>query len=186
MKKMLGFFDKFTSIEFVQSEELKAIISDYFECLGLEEAPEKGERRTSDDFIFVTEEIFRDSVTDSDPSALNGVKLLRIALLEYWLSQSIYNFDIALQLTKLYQELNMNDKFAEKLRYLELKGIQMESLGYVAIRQFLVNNDYDYLTYWFSKFQVFLKRNAKDLRNLKCKAMLGDKMAAEKGKIKYK
>ena len=179
---MLGYYDNFTSLEFAQSDDLKAIFSDYFEWLGIEESPEKGERRTSDDFIFVVEEIFRESVTDPEPFALNGIKLFRIALLEFCLSQSIYNFDIALQLTKLYQELNMNNWFSNKLKYLELKGIQMESLGFIAFRQFLVNNDYGFLSFWFSKYQVFLKRNKKDLRNLKCKAMLGDKMAAEKGK----
>ena len=50
------------ALEFIQSDDLQSIISDYFELLGLEEAPEKGERRTSDDFIFVAEEIFRESI----------------------------------------------------------------------------------------------------------------------------
>lgn len=179
---MLGHFDGLTSLQFIHSDEFKAILSDYFEWLKLEETPEKGERRTSDDFVFVAEEVFRESVSDCEPAVLSGVKIFRIALLEFWLAQSIYNFDIALQLVKLYQELNMNSLFEEKLRYLELKGIQLEALGYVAIKQLMMNNDYGALAFWYSKYFTFLKRNAKDIMNLKARSMLGTASALETGK----
>lgn len=168
----MGYFDNQTScLGFIQSKILSDLLNEYFECLKLEDQPEKGERRISDDFIIVIEEIFRDCTTDDPEFVPNGVKLFRIGLLEYWLSQSIYNFDVSLQLNRLYQDLNMNKLFLDKLKYLELKGIQMEALGYIAIKQFMLNNDSDGLNFWYTKYLTFLQRNGKDTNHLKAKAM---------------
>jgi hypothetical protein len=76
------------------------------------------------------------------------VKLFRINLLEYCHQESEHNFDIALRLTKLYQDLNMNEEFIKELNYLNFKGIQMESMGYVPIRQFTVSSEYNELSNW--------------------------------------
>lgn len=157
--------------DFLNSDEFRSILSDYFDCLKLEDEPEKGERRVSDDFIFVLEEMFRESTTINNLTVPDALKLFRIGLLEFCLSQSIYNFDIALQLTKLYQELNLNSLFFDKLKYFEFKGIQLESLGYIAIRQLILNNDASALNFWYTKYYTFLKRNSKDVQNLKAKAM---------------
>ena len=138
---MLGYFDNQTSISLLQSPEISEILQEYFVLLSIEETPEKGERRFSDDYIFILEEIFRDSISDTVHHSIDGVKLFRITLLEYCLKQSQYNFDIAIQLTKLYTDLNTNELFKEKLKYFEFKGVQMEALGYIAIRHLISHND---------------------------------------------
>jgi hypothetical protein len=143
---------------------------EYLSCLKLETAPEKGERRISDDYIILIEEIFQEWVVDDSTGIPNGVKLFRICLLEYSLTQSEFNFDISLQLNKLYQSLNLNISFVEKLNYLGLKGIQMEALGYIAMRQFMHNNEADAMNFWLNKYFTFLKRNGKDVNHLKSKA----------------
>jgi hypothetical protein len=80
----MGYFDNQTScLRFIQSKILSDLLNEYFECLKLEDQPEKGERRISDDFIIVIEEIFRDCTTDDPEFVPNGVKLFRIGLLEY-------------------------------------------------------------------------------------------------------
>lgn len=106
LKKLLGFFDSKNALEFLKSKELNDLLMEYLSCLKLETAPEKGERRISDDYIILIEEIFQECVVDDSPNIPNGVKLFRICLLEYCLSQSEFNFDISLQLNKLYQSLN--------------------------------------------------------------------------------
>lgn len=170
-KKMLGFFTDLKPLDWIKSPQLNQLLQDYLECLAIEETPEKGERRISDDFIFVIEEIFREGVIGDPQTIPNGVKLFRIGLLEFCLSQSIYNFDIALQLNKLYQELNLNNLFVDKQKYFQFKGIQLEALGYVAIRQYIYNNIFPSLNYWYNKYFTFHKRNSADIQKLKAKAM---------------
>lgn len=170
MKKIMGHFDGKSSLDILQSDEVNAALRDYFELLETEEIPEKGERRASDDYVFVIEEILRDSVTDANDLALDGLKLFRIALLEFWLSKSVYNFDIALQLTKLYIDLNLHNHFSEKLSYLELKGVQLESLGYIPIKHLISHNDESSLSYWYQRYFKYLQNNSRDLKKLKWEA----------------
>lgn len=72
----------------------------------------------------------------------------------------------------------MNTLFAEKLRYFEFKGIQLEALGYIPLRQYILNNNADGLAYFHTKYYIFLKRNSADIQKLKNQAM--DKQNYEK------
>lgn len=83
MKKMLGFYSGLQPIEFLNSVELKNLLGEYLECLKIEEVPEKGERRVSDDYVFVIEEVFREDLTGQNVHVPEGVKLFRIGLLEF-------------------------------------------------------------------------------------------------------
>ena len=166
-KKILGYFDSLTSIEFLKSQELNEMFQDYFEFIKIEETLNKGERRASDDYIFIMEENFRDSVQDANKHILNAIKLFRIGLLDYCLKQSLYNFDIALQLTRLYIEMNAHKQFSDKFAYLELKGVQLESLGYIVFYHLMSHNDEDTLKFWYKKYNKYLQKNSKDLRHLK-------------------
>lgn len=146
-KKMLGYYKYEDGNEFIKSQDCADIIAYYKDCLSIEVAPEKGERRVSDDYIYLIDEILSECVKDT-PNILNNVKLFRINLLEYCHQVSEHNFDIALRLTKLYQDLNMNEEFIKQLNYLNFKGIQMESMGYLPLRQFIVSSEYTELSSW--------------------------------------
>ncbi|CAI2376857.1 unnamed protein product [Moneuplotes crassus] len=170
IKKMLGLYKFDSDHDYLTSPQLQEMLEEYKDCLSIEEAPEKGERRVSDDYIYIIDEIFSDYYTDINHIP-NPVKLFRINILEYCLSQSIYNFDIALRLTKIYQDCNMNSQVVDKLNYFEFKGIQMESCGYIPMRQLILSPNYEDVSYWYSKYGIFHKRNSKDIEGLKSKAM---------------
>lgn len=166
-RKILGYFDTLTSIEFLKSPELNEMLQDYFELIKIEDVPNKGERRASDDYIFIMEEIFRNSVQDPNTLILNATKLFRIGVLDYCLKQSIYNFDIALQLTRIYIDMNAHKQYSDKFAYLEFKGVQLESLGYIVFNHLMSHNDEDTLKFWYKKYNKYLQKNSKDLRHLK-------------------
>lgn len=65
----------------------------------------------------------------------------------------------------------MNSQVIEKLQYFEFKGIQMEALGYIPIRQLILSPNYSDLEYWYLKYGIFQKRNSKDIETLKANAM---------------
>ena len=60
--------------------------------------PEKGERKLADDLVLLINEILEPYFHKK----VDHVVLYRMGILEYALSVSPYNFDIQLQLVKLY------------------------------------------------------------------------------------
>ena len=65
------------------------------------------------------------------------VLLFRIGLLEFSLEQSPYNFDIQLQLMRIYDDLGCSGSFNSSIQYFGLKGVQLESMGYLVMRHCL-------------------------------------------------
>jgi hypothetical protein len=53
-----------------------------------------------------------------------------------------------------------------------LKGIQLETLGFIGLRFCMFTPEKDFFNSWHAKFETFQKRNAVDLKHLKVKAML--------------
>jgi N-acetyltransferase B complex (NatB) non catalytic subunit len=68
---------------------------------------------------------------------LDSSSVYRIGLMEYAMERSPYNFDISLQLLKLYDRLGLSPSFQQALSNLNLKGVQLESLGYLQFRHAL-------------------------------------------------
>jgi len=61
---MLGLIKFDSENDFRTSDELQELLRQHKECLSIEEEPEKGERRISDDYIYIIDEIFTDYVPD--------------------------------------------------------------------------------------------------------------------------
>jgi hypothetical protein len=64
-------------------------------------------------------------------SEIDSIVAYRIGLMEYALEKSPYNFDIQVQLVKLYDQLGLSPSFLAGINILNLKGVQLESMGYV-------------------------------------------------------
>lgn len=57
---MLGYYKYEDGNIFIKSQDFDEIITNYKDCLSIEVVPEKGERRVSDDYIYLIDEIFSD------------------------------------------------------------------------------------------------------------------------------
>jgi hypothetical protein len=57
---MLGHFKYENGVDFIKSDEFAKMIENYNDCILVENVPEKGERRVSDDYIYLIDEIFSD------------------------------------------------------------------------------------------------------------------------------
>ena len=68
--------------------------------------PEKGERKLADDLVILINELL-----DSNSTNVDSLVLYRIGLMEFALEKSPYNFDIQLQLLKLYDSLGISPSF---------------------------------------------------------------------------
>lgn len=94
--------------------------------------------------------------------------LYRMALLEYALELSPYNFDIQLQLVLLYDKLGLSVSFNQAHNNLNLKGVQLESMGFLQLRHTLEWGAYEnVLKPIYQKYQKYTSLNALNLRQLK-------------------
>lgn len=134
----------------------------YFEALSLDGKPEKGERKIADDFVLMINESL-----EQDSQVTSNV-LYRIALMEYAMELSPYNFDIQLQLALLYDKLGLSVSFKQAHDNLNLKGVQLESMGYLHLR-----HSVDYAAFEsilkpvYVKYQKYWSLNALNLRQMK-------------------
>lgn len=62
--------------------------NEYFDAILLDGKPEKGERKLADDYILMINELL------ADDNEITANALYRIALMEYAMELSPYNFDI--------------------------------------------------------------------------------------------
>lgn len=65
------------------------------------------------------------------------LQLFKISLLEIAYEYSNYNFDIQLQLIKTFDTMGLSASFSESYDHLNIKGVQLESLGYISTRNSL-------------------------------------------------
>jgi len=71
-------------------EELVTLLqNDYADAIFLDGKPEKGERKAADDYVLMINEVL-----DEDDSQVTPNVIYRIALMEYAMELSPYNFDI--------------------------------------------------------------------------------------------
>ena len=95
----------------------------------MDSKPEKGERKIADDWIIlINEQSPRDTVQ----------QLLYLASLnETALQLSPDNFDIQMWQVKIYDQLGMSISFLSAYYEINLKSVQLESLGYLQFRHSL-------------------------------------------------
>ena len=72
-----------------RDELVKTLQNNYFDAILLDGKPEKGERKLADDYILMINELL-----DEDSDQVNTNALYRIALMEFAMELSPYNFDI--------------------------------------------------------------------------------------------
>lgn len=109
--------------------ELNQLQQSYLQALELDSKPEKGERKIADDWIIlINEQSPRDTVQ----------QLLYLASLnETALQLSPDNFDIQMWQVKIYDQLGMSISFLSAYYEINLKSVQLESLGYLQFRHSL-------------------------------------------------
>ena len=85
----------------------------YMEFKQLDGKPEKGERKIADDFILLFDEILESLVQQENrgDSSISQLDLFRIAVLEYALTQSPYNFDIQMDLVRIFDSQGLCVQF---------------------------------------------------------------------------
>lgn len=145
------------------SIDIKELQELYFSAVDLDSKPEKGERKLADDFIILINESFGDleSLSESQQVQL-------ISLNEYALRLSPYNFDIQMFQANLFDSLGMSVSFSQALTELNLKGVQLESLGYLHVRHTLKHGTFESI--FRPTYQRFLKydeSNTYDINKLK-------------------
>ena len=112
---------------FELEEQTKLLQTLYFDNLKLDGKPEKGERKIADDFVLLIAELWF-----THPNAEK--ELYCIGLLEYALRISPYNFDIQMALVRIYDRMGLTTSFAGAHKELDLKGVLLDSLGYLQFR----------------------------------------------------
>lgn len=131
--------------------------------LELDGKPEKGERKVADDMIL----LINDILVPFGNKDIDQTVLYRLGMMEYSMEQSPYNFDIQLALLQLYDKRGLSISFNEALQNLGLKGVQLESMGYLLFRHVLDWCEFNQFKSFFQKFSKYFKLNQKDLRSLK-------------------
>lgn len=149
------------------SEIVKLLHSEYQSFIKIDGKPEKGERKMADDYVILINEILEPYFHKK----IDSIVLYRIGLLEYALGISPYNFDIQMQLVKLYDQLGLSFSFKEAYANLGCKGIQLESLGFFYYRHAIDWGEYKLLDSYQYKYNKYFKMSMRDLRNLKLKAL---------------
>ena len=150
--------------------EIKRLLGLYLKYSKLDGKPEKGERKMADDFVLLINEALEDLNDEADrkKGQISEQDLFRIGLLEYALSLSPDNFDIQMSLLKIYDSLGISLLFKQAHESLNMKGVQLESLGYLNLRHSLEWGQYDSIFKPINtKYQKYWMLNENDLKRLK-------------------
>jgi len=112
--------------------------------------------------------------------------LYLVSLNQLALQLSPYNFDIVMWQCKLYDQLHMSVSFVQAHQDLGLKGVQLESLGYLQLRHTLHNASYDsMLKPVLTKYKKYESLNHSDLQKLKLKTFDDDNYEQIENFVEY-
>ena len=92
-------------------------------------------------------------------------------MLEYAYDQSCYNFDIQLSLLKCFDELGLSTSFNESFNSLDVKGVQLESQGFLYARHAIKWNNFSNFQLLHPKYLKYVKHNTRDLSDCKLGAL---------------
>ena len=97
-----------------------------------------------------------------------------------------YNFDVQLGLAKSYDRVGLPTSFSETYTNLDIKGVQLESLGYISNLPCINWCDFSQLQKTVApKLQKYLKNNARDLADIKIKALIDKNYAQLENFLEY-
>ena len=91
--------------------------------IGLDEKPEKGERKLADEQALLIADIIDQFTGEATEEQLLHLQLFKISLLEFSYVLSKYNFDSALGLLRSFDKLGLSTSFAESYDPLDIKGV---------------------------------------------------------------
>ena len=94
-----------------------------------------------------------------------------MCFLEFSYLKSSYNFDIQLHLVKIFHKYGLSISFGEAYDTLDIKGVLLESLGYLSIN-FLLRWAYmPHFTVIQQKMNKYLRNNISDISESKLHAL---------------
>ena len=150
----------------------------YFELATLDEKPAKGERKMADEMVLLVATIIENYIGDLAKQANKDtlderVKLdvFKICLLELAYESSGYNFDMQLSLMRSFERLGASSSFNESYSELGIKGVQLETLGFLWVRFAMHWLGFSQFNSTMVKYQRYLAHNADDLGSNKRKAI---------------
>jgi len=162
------------SYEEDQEELAKKLQALYFELAALDNKPEKGERKIADDVVLLINELY-EKKNSAGSDEVTPSLLYRMSLLEHALDQSPYNFDIQMALVKIYDHYGLSISFQSAHANLNLKGVQLESMGYIQFRHSLEFGTVEsILKPILTKYTKYWQLNEQDLRRLKLNSLKED------------
>jgi len=138
----------------------------------MDEKPEKGERKMADEVVLLIADIL-DSVINSAVSSDKEkvhLHLFKICLLELAYEHSNYNFDLQVSLMKSFDALGLSVSFSESYESLGIKGVQLETLGYLWVSHSMKWLNFSQFNNVHNKYAKYLKFNSRDLGDIKFKA----------------
>lgn len=91
--------------------------------------------------------------------------------MEFGLERSPYNFDIQMRLLKLYDALNLSPSFNQAMIALNLKGVQLESMGFLHFRHILATGELSLFKSFMVKYNKYSKLNMQNLKTCKAQAL---------------
>ena len=124
----------------------------------------------ADDFVLLINEAIGELMekVDRKTGFISEQDLFRIGILEYALSLSPDNFDIQMALLKIYDSLGISLLFKQAHENLNMKGVQLESLGYLNFRHSIEWGQVEGIFKPINvKYQKYWMLNENDLKRLK-------------------
>ena len=144
--------------------EADPLLDEYQACVEHESEPEKGERLVADDYVILAAE--RLELDQTEASDSKSIDVLRAAL-----DKSPYNFDLNMKLAWLYERWGMVDAFKENYEKLNMKGVQLESLGFMVLRLHLGSGNQDFFNSILQKYDTYRMWNNNDMQSLLIKSI---------------
>ncbi|CAG9315722.1 unnamed protein product [Blepharisma stoltei] len=120
-------------------QNLPELIRIYKTSLSIESDPKKGEHRIIDPLVIIISRILQ----QADTSLVSS-----IAILEFGLSKSPFNYFFKLELIDLYKKVGAAKSIVNTYNTLDIKSVQHESLGHLAFEEM---NDWKFFSNEFSE-----------------------------------
>jgi hypothetical protein len=160
----------------------------YLSACKLDSKPLKGERKMADDFVLMASEVLQAEAEKESASSpvLDESVLYRVGLLEYALTLSPDNFDIQLDLAQIYDTYGLSMSFSQAHANLGMKGVQLESMGYLQMRHCSDWGVYQSLfkpTY--QKYEKYWTLNSQNLRQSKQQSFSEDNYEAIENYVEF-
>jgi hypothetical protein len=96
---------------------------------------------------------------------------MKISLLEHNYQKSMYNFDAQLSLLKTFDRYGLSASFSEAYDTLDIKGVQLESLGYISYKHATRWANFTQFKNFYYKLFKYIVANGRDLGGAKYQAL---------------